>query len=83
VLIALAVFLLGVAGIARVAGARVNAEEEEAEEAASSPEDEVKQYPEAVVDAPSEEAAEEEPSDLDATSGEDEEATDVAPWDEA
>ncbi|DAC08724.1 MAG TPA: hypothetical protein HA276_07150 [Candidatus Poseidoniaceae archaeon] len=83
VLIALTVFLLGVAGIARVAGARANVEDEEDEEAASSPEDDVKQYPETVVDAPSEEATEEEPSDVEATSGEDEEATEVAPWDEA
>lgn len=80
IIIALVVFLLGVAGIARVAAARSTEEELEGEE-----EDEGKTFPEASDEEPSEsDEAEDEPaekaeSEADSTA----EPNEAAPWDEA
>ena len=76
IVIALFVFLLGVAGIARVAAARTGQEGEDMDEEDAVEED-AKVYPETTDEASTEEEqASEEPES-------DEEPSDVAPWDEA
>ncbi|MGB2276624.1 MAG: hypothetical protein ACPH5S_06595, partial [Candidatus Poseidoniaceae archaeon] len=72
--IALIVFLLGVAGIARVAASRIDQEEADVQ---ADEEDGEKVYPEAADETSTEE--EQGPEDAEST----EEPTDVAPWDDA